>query len=145
MVMTDVDFLRVVLQEAIPPGGFEDDTMFTDAQIQAIIDRSSGLTSVAAWFGWMMKAGALSIMVDRNDGVGSNKKFSQASASALKIAKNWETQAQTDLEAIGTSLQAFALRSIRPYDDNPHDLFAEIWDASHWDRFYLPWQVIDGG
>lgn len=142
--MSQNAFLRVVLQEVVPVNGADTDTLFTDDQIQAILDNSNGLISLAAWFGWLMKAGALAIMVDRNDGVGSNKKFSQASAAALKIAKVWENQASSDLEGLGMSLQAAAIKSIRPYDDNPNDMFIQLWDVSHIDKFWLPWSVIEG-
>lgn len=144
MSMSQSDYLRVILQEVVPNDSTDDDTLFSDEQIQAILDNSNGLITVAAWFGWLIKAGALSIMVDRNDGVGSNKKFSQASANALKVAKIWEVQAQTDLESIGTSLASVALRTVRPYDDNPNDIFIQLWDVSHIDKFYLPWSVIEG-
>lgn len=143
-LMSQNDFLRVILQEVVPTNGTDTDTLFTYDQIQAILDNSNNLLSVAAWFGWLMKAGALAIMVDRNDGVGSNKKFSQASAAALKIAKVWEDRATSDLAGMGTSLMAVAVQAIRPYDDNPNDLFIQLWDVSHIDKFWLPWSVIEG-
>ena len=56
----------------------------------------------------------------------------------------WETQAQADLENIGVSLAVAALQSVRPYDDNPNDIFIQLWDTSHIDKFWLPWAVIEG-
>lgn len=141
--MSDADYLRLILQEVIPVGGDESSTLFTNEQIIAICNRSNNLTSVAAWVGWNIKAARLALMVDQNDGVGSAKKYSQACTNALKIAKIWQVQAALDSEQLVNSLSPPGL-TVRPYDDKANDAWAQIWDVTHIDRFFLPWQVIEG-
>lgn len=142
VAMTDPQYLRVLLQEVVPIDGQETDTLFLEQHIVEFLNRAAGLLSTAAAVGWRVKAGALSAMVDRNDGL-SQKKLSQASAAAQKIAKMWQEQADQDSVAFALAVRPAGMPS-KVYDQTPFNLYNQLWDVSHIDRYFLPWNVIEG-
>lgn len=140
--LSDIDFLRMVLQEPIPAGGADTDTLFLNEQLVAIWNRANNVLSIAAWMGWTIKAGALAVLTDRNDGL-SEKKLSQAALAAQKISEMYRAQAEVDAKQLSRTLGPAAI-VFRPYDESWSDLWNQVWDVSHIDRFYLPWNVIEG-
>ena len=106
MALGDVDRLRILIGEVIPSDGTEADTMFTDAQIQDFLDRSStlglGLTK-AAVYGWEAKAANYSNLVTVAEG-NSSRNMSDLYKAALAMVKTYEGQVihpQDDLNLDG--------------------------------------------
>jgi len=134
-------YLRLLLQEVIPPSGSDSDTLFLNGHIVEILNRSNNFITVAAATGWMIKAGAYAVMVDRNDGIGAQKKFSQASAAAQKVAHLWQARADIEIAAFAGAVRTAGMTA-RVYDDNSLNLYNQLWDVSHIDRAYLAWDTI---
>jgi hypothetical protein len=65
--MTTIAEVRELLNEVIPEGGTEADTLFTDAQVQGWIDGTSD-TDSAVVVGWRVKAGIYADLVDTAEG-----------------------------------------------------------------------------
>src|SRR5689334_20008051 len=55
MAQDDVDRLRLLLGEPIPPGGVAEDTMFSDEEVLDLLTRSNGHIEAAAYYGWQEK------------------------------------------------------------------------------------------
>lgn len=141
-IPSNVDFLRLLLQEPIPEGGHDSDTLFLDEHLVAILNRSGNVFSYAAYIGWNIKAGAYAILTDRNDGL-SEKKLSQAATAARAQAKIWQAIALSEVAQLGRTY-APGGAVFRPYDASYGDTWNQVWDVTHIDRFYLPWNVIEG-
>ena len=52
MNQTEAERLRVKLGQEIPTGGSDTDTMFTDAQIEDLLEEGLGDVNAAAYWGW---------------------------------------------------------------------------------------------
>jgi hypothetical protein len=85
MALTSIQQLRSLLGEDIPEGGSAADTLFSDLEIQSYIDSTPNLDR-AAYEGYRVKAARLGNLVDTTEG-NSQKKFSQARASAIEMMK----------------------------------------------------------
>jgi hypothetical protein len=85
MPRTDADRLRALIGESIPPGGEDVDTLFTEAEIQDILDQSDDVER-AAYEAWREKAAKLANLVDTTEG-NSQKKFSQLLDNANDMIK----------------------------------------------------------
>lgn len=83
--MTTIAEVRALLNESIPSGGTEADTLFTDAQVQGWIDATSD-TDAAVAVGWATKAGMYADLVDTQEGT-SKRAMSDLSDHALAMAK----------------------------------------------------------
>lgn len=81
----EITELRLLLGETIPDGGSEVDTLFTDVQVEKMVDDAPDLDR-AALAGWRAKAAALSNLVDTTEG-NSAKKYSQLLNNALNMVK----------------------------------------------------------
>jgi hypothetical protein len=85
MALTDIERLRMDLGETIPVGGTENDTLFTDEQMQSFLDAGvPGGYERAVWNGWRAKAAALSDLVDVTDG-NASRAFSDLLDHATKM------------------------------------------------------------
>lgn len=93
--MTTIAEVRELLNEDIPAGGTEADTLFTDAQIQGWIDATSD-TDSAVVIGWRAKAAKYADLVDTSEGT-SKRAMSDLHEHALAMLK-----AYTDAGAGGT-------------------------------------------
>lgn len=140
--LTDITYLRLLIQENVPEGMTDDATMFLDEHLVAILNRSSNVMSYAAYTAWSIKAGALLVLTDRNDGL-SEKKLSQAAVAAQKQAAQWQGIAMEDVKQFGRTMASTGI-VFRPYDRGMQDMWNQVWDVSHIDRFWLPWNVIEG-
>lgn len=63
--------LRQLLGESLEPGGKEEDSLFSDLEIQGFLDGAGGDPERAAYDGWRAKAAALANLVDVTDGAAS--------------------------------------------------------------------------
>jgi hypothetical protein len=85
MSLTQDERLRELLGEEIPDGGSAGDTLFTDRQIEDLLEQYPDLDR-AAYEGWRRKAAKLSNLVDTTEG-NSQKKFSQLLSNANDMVK----------------------------------------------------------
>lgn len=84
-----VALFRTKLGERVPPGGSENDTLFTDNVLQEMLDRAGDNEYRALADAWGTKAGLLAEMID-TDETGSTRKYSQLYAHAFKQWQNYE-------------------------------------------------------
>jgi hypothetical protein len=82
--MDDTALLRKRVGESIPAGGTEADTLFTDVEIDDILDRNGGVTRTCMREAWEMKAAALATLVTTAEG-SSIRKLSDAFEHAQKM------------------------------------------------------------
>lgn len=80
--------LRAVLGESLEPGGRDQDTLFTDLEIDGFIDSTPDLER-AAYEGWRVKAARLSNLVDTTEG-NTSRKYSQLHDQALEMVKLYQ-------------------------------------------------------
>lgn len=90
MPLTAQAKLRQLLGEEVPQGGTEDDTLFTNEEIEDFlgdtpVEDEDGLER-AAYEGWRVKAAKLSSLVDNTEG-NVQRKFSQLLDNALDMVK----------------------------------------------------------
>lgn len=85
MALADAVRLRDLLGESIPPGGSEDDTLFTDAQIQDFLERASDNLDLAAYYGWEVKAAALANLATTKEGQGQENLSDLSKAAELRV------------------------------------------------------------
>lgn len=83
--MATIAEVRELINEDIPVGGTEADTLFTDVQVQAWIDATT-TTDSAVVLGWRAKAAKYSDLVDTAEGT-SKRAMSDLLANALKMLK----------------------------------------------------------
>ncbi len=81
MAMTDAERLRSYLGELIPSGGSASDTLFSEDQIDDLLDRH-GTPEDARREGWEWKAAALATLVTTTE-ASSTRKLSDAHRAAL--------------------------------------------------------------
>lgn len=87
MPLTDNERLRQSLGEDVPENGSAADTLFTDEEIDDLLDRFSD-PERAAYEGWRVKAARLSNLVDNTEG-NVQRKFSQLLDNALDMQKSY--------------------------------------------------------
>lgn len=90
MAITENSRVRALIGEAIPVGGTEADTLFTDEQIDDLLTRHTTVSGSLAE-AWQMKAAALSDMVDVKEG-DSAEHLSQMHKQALEMVKHYSNQ-----------------------------------------------------
>jgi hypothetical protein len=76
--------LRLKLGEVIPDGGIDEDSLFSNEQIDALIDKH-GSPDAALGEGWRIKAGLLADLVDVTEG-SSRRNLSSLHQNALRMA-----------------------------------------------------------
>lgn len=87
MPITDAGRLRSLLGEDVPAEGSADDTLFSEEEIQDLLDRFTDMER-AAYEGWRVKAARLSSLVDNTEG-NIQRKFSQLLDNALDMQKTY--------------------------------------------------------
>lgn len=85
--MTTIAEVRDLLNEAIPAGGTEADTLFTDLQVQGWIDATTD-TDSAVVLGWRVKAAKYADLVDTAEGT-SKRAMSDLHDHALAQIKSY--------------------------------------------------------
>jgi hypothetical protein len=98
MVLTDVDRVRLLLGESIPENGSEDDTMFSNARIQDLLDGVGGVVPLAVLDGWRAKAAEYANLVDVSEG-NSARAMSDLHKNALAMVEQY-TRDQTSATQI---------------------------------------------
>lgn len=86
MALTDAERLRAFLGESIPPGGTASDTLFSEDQINDLLERY-GTPAAAQSEGLLWKAAMLSTMVTTVEG-SSQRKLSDAHKAVLQQAES---------------------------------------------------------
>ncbi len=104
------DQVRMNIGEEIPVGGSDGDTLFTDAQIQGLLDANNQLINRASASGWRAKAAQMANLVDVQEG-NSSRKMSQAYAQALAMAKYFASLPENQA-VIGRTRQGTNRRSM---------------------------------
>lgn len=94
MAFTAIDRLRRRIGETIPAGGSESDTMFTNAQLQDILDAVDGDLDKAALAGWEEKAAEYANLVTVAEG-NSSRQMSDLHKNALTMVKHYRDVAGT--------------------------------------------------
>lgn len=93
--MADADVLRDKIGEAIPAGGSDSDTLFTDVKIDSLLAAAGGDIRIAAVAAWEIKAAHYGELVDVVEGH-STRKMSQLAQNALKMVEYYSSDpAQT--------------------------------------------------
>lgn len=96
MALTDLQRLRSLVGEDIPPGGTGADTLFSDAELQEYIASTPNLDR-AAYEAWRAKAARLANLVDTTEG-NSQKKYSQLHDNAIEMIKLFSRSASGPTE-----------------------------------------------
>jgi hypothetical protein len=87
-VASDEELVRTYLGEPIPEGGSDADTLFSHADVTALLARSSGDVRAAAVEGWAIKAAHYAGQVDVSDGTDS-RQMSQLHRQAVTEWQRW--------------------------------------------------------
>lgn len=69
MALTDAERLRQMLGESIPSGGSDEETLFSEREIDDFLLRGEGDLNKAAYHGWVAKSGIYANMADVQEGV----------------------------------------------------------------------------
>lgn len=87
MPLSEDERLRQLLGEQYPDGGNASDTLFSDREIEDLLELHTDLER-AAYEGWRVKAAKLSSLVDNTEG-NVQRKFSQLLDNALDMLKEY--------------------------------------------------------
>lgn len=101
--LSTLDQLRLYLDDPMPTDGLSE-PMFTDAELQQILDDAFGNPERAAVEGWRWKAAKYSAMVDVTEG-NSSRAMSDLHGHALAMIKHYSQSTQGPTEGrtrIGT-------------------------------------------
>lgn len=88
MNRTDDEQVRAKLGEAIPSGGSDTDTMFTDEEIQDFLELGNGKVNAAAYYGWIEKAANYANLVNVNEG-NAARELGELHKQALRMADRY--------------------------------------------------------
>jgi hypothetical protein len=111
-VLHDRVYLRSILDESIPTGGTEVDTLFTNAQLDDILSRWPSINYAAA-VGWAIKAGKVADLIDIDES-GSKRRLSQKHTSALRMADFYMKLAGADSASIAAAVRVVG-QPVNPY------------------------------
>lgn len=94
----ETERLRLLLGEAIPEDGDEQDTFFTDTQLETILSDNNDQMSLAAVEGWTMKMARYARLIDMDE-AGAARKLSQKYRQAREMT-NFFIKTVNDANAI---------------------------------------------
>lgn len=89
MNRTPAQLLRGLLGEAIPSGGTEADTMFTNLEIDDFLEIGDQRVEAAAYYGWREKAANYAALVNVNEG-NSAREMSDLHRQAMRMINIYE-------------------------------------------------------
>ena len=84
MALTDAGRLRGLLAEVIPPGGSANETLFSDEDIEDLLEQTGGNLDRAAYEGWRRKAAEYADLVNVTEG-NSSREMSDLHEHALEM------------------------------------------------------------
>lgn len=87
MALDDASLLRLYLGESIPSGGTDADTLFSNEDINELLEQTDSVEQAAA-LGWRAKAAELSRLVDVSEGP-SKRYLQQRFENALAMSKQF--------------------------------------------------------
>jgi hypothetical protein len=87
--MEAADQLRLMLAEVIQEGETDEDTLFTDVQIDIFLSDAGGSLERAAYEGWRIKAAHYAGLVDVSEG-NASRAMSDLHEHALKMVRLYE-------------------------------------------------------
>jgi len=88
MNRTTAEQLRALLGEALPVGGDDSDTMFTDEEIDDLLEKGNSVPEAAAYYGWLEKAANYAKMVNVNEG-NAARELGELHRQALRMADRY--------------------------------------------------------
>jgi hypothetical protein len=86
---TEQEQLRKLLGEEVPDGGDPSDTLFSETEIQLLLDQNPDNLERAAYEGWRIKAAEFANMVDVTDG-NASRAMSDLMSNADKMVKLYQ-------------------------------------------------------
>lgn len=95
------DRLRLLLGEPIPEGGDEQDTFFTNAQVEALLTDNGDSMNLAAVEGWTMKMARYARLIDMDE-AGAARKLSQKYRQAREMT-NFFIKTVNDANAVSAT------------------------------------------
>lgn len=93
-MQTDHERLRLLLGEPIPPGGVATDTMFTEEEVQALLDQANGHVEQAAYYGWQAKMAQFANLVNVIEG-NSSREMGELHRNASRMVTQYAGFAPT--------------------------------------------------
>lgn len=84
MIRTPDELVRALIGEAIPTGGSDTDTMFTDDEISDMLESGFDSPEAAAYYGWREKAANYAALVNVNEG-NAARELSDLHRQALRM------------------------------------------------------------
>ena len=112
--MATVEQLRMYLGERIPVNGSENDTLFTDAELQAILDAYPDGFYAAVAEGWAVKAAAYVRLIDISEG-GTERMLSQRYRHAYKQLEFWAGRASIEAETLLVAARSMIVARSAPW------------------------------
>lgn len=94
MIRTTAEHLRALLGEAIPTGGDDADTMFSDDEITDLLEQGYDNAFVGAYYGWMEKAANYAALVNVNEG-NAAREMSDLHRQAIRMADRYVGYVET--------------------------------------------------
>jgi len=85
---------RALLGETIPVGGDAADTMFSDDEIEDLLEKGFGDPNAAAYYGWMEKAANYAALVNVNEG-NAARELSDLQRQAIRMADRYVGYVET--------------------------------------------------
>ena len=84
MNRTTAERVRSLIGESIPTGGSASDTMFSDAEIEDLLEEGFADVNAAAYYGWREKAANYANLVNVNEG-NAAREMSDLHRQALRM------------------------------------------------------------
>jgi len=106
---TTAERLRQLLNEEIPDGMSDKETLFTDEQIADLLFEADDIPEAAAGKGWFIKAGKLADLVDTAEGT-SKRSMSDLHKNALAMVAAYGDTGSTGGSAGRTRLRRLVRR-----------------------------------
>lgn len=86
--------LRSLLGESIPAGKSDTDTMFSEDEIEDLIEKGVGSIEASAYHGWMEKAANYAALVNVNEG-NAARELSDLHRQAMRMADRYVGYVET--------------------------------------------------
>jgi len=91
---TDAQRVRALIGQAIPSGGTDADTMFTDEEIEDFLEEGFNDVNAAAYYGWRETAANYAALVNVNEG-NAAREMSDLHRQALRMMDRYVGYVET--------------------------------------------------